>query len=106
MKRILLSAMLAVAVAALLTPATFAQEHATLIKNATVLTVTRGTIENGDVLIRNGKIAAVGKNLKPPAGATVIDATGMYLLPGIIDRSEEHTSELQSQSNLVCRLLL
>ena len=45
MKRILLSAMLAVAVAALLTPATFAQEHATLIKNATVLTVTRGTIE-------------------------------------------------------------
>src|SRR3990167_7871763 len=85
MKRILLSAMLAVAVAALLTPATFAQEHATLIKNATVLTVTRGTIENGDVLIRNGKIAAVGKNLKPPAGATVIDATGMYLLPGIID---------------------
>ena len=85
MKRILLSAMLAVAVAALLTPATFAQEHATLIKNATVLTVTRGTIENGDVLIRNGKIAAVGKNLKAPAGATVIDATGMYLLPGIID---------------------
>ena len=85
MKRILLSAMLAVAVAALVAPAAGAQDQVTLIKNATVLTVTRGTIENGDVLIRNGKIAAVGKNLKAPAGATVIDATGMYLLPGIID---------------------
>ena len=85
MKRTILSALLILAVAALVAPAAGAQDQVTLIKNATVLTVTRGTIENGDVLIRNGKIAAVGKNLKAPAGATVIDATGMYLLPGIID---------------------
>jgi len=85
MKRTILSALLMLAVAALVAPAAGAQDQVTLIKNATVLTVTRGTIENGDVLIRNGKIAAVGKNLKAPAGATVIDATGMYLLPGIID---------------------
>ena len=85
MKRTILSALLMLAVAALVAPAAGAQDQVTLIKNATVLTVTRGTIENGDVLIRNGKIAAVGKNLKPPAGATVIDGTGMYLLPGIID---------------------
>jgi len=85
MKRTILSALLMLAVAALVAPAAGAQDQVTLIKNATVLTVTKGTIENGDVLIRNGKIAAVGKNLKAPAGATVIDATGMYLLPGIID---------------------
>ena len=85
MKRTILSALLMLAVAALVAPAAGAQDQVTLIKNATVLTVTKGTIENGDVLIRNGKIAAVGKNLKPPAGATVIDGTGMYLLPGIID---------------------
>jgi len=85
MKRTILSALLILAVAALLAPAAGAQDQVTLIKNATVLTVTKGTIENGDVLIRNGKIAAVGKNLKAPAGATVIDATGLYLLPGIID---------------------
>jgi imidazolonepropionase-like amidohydrolase len=57
----------------------------TLIKNATVLTVTRGTLTNTDVLIRNGKIAAVGKNLTASSNARVIDATGKFVFPGIID---------------------
>ena len=57
----------------------------TLIKDATILTVTKGTIEHGSILIKDGKIARVGKDLKAPAGATVIDATGMYVMPGIID---------------------
>src|SRR5687768_1264783 len=57
----------------------------TLIKNATVLTVTRGTLTNTDVLLRNGKIAAVGKNLNASANARVIDATGKFVMPGIID---------------------
>jgi len=43
----------------------------TLIKNATVITVTRGTLQNTDVLLQNGKIAAVGQNLSTPAGARV-----------------------------------
>ncbi len=60
-------------------------DDVTLIKNGTVLTVTKGTIENGDVLIRDGKIAEVGKNLKAPEGAKVIDATGQFVMPGIID---------------------
>ena len=57
----------------------------TLIKNATILTVTKGTLEGSDLLIQNGKIAQIGKNLSAPAGARVVDATGKYLLPGIID---------------------
>src|SRR5215207_8395826 len=57
----------------------------TLIRNATVLTVTRGTLENADVLLRNGQIAAVGKNLKAPANARIVDATGKFVMPGIID---------------------
>ena len=57
----------------------------TLIRNATVLTITQGTLQNTDVLIRKGKIAAVGKNLKGSAGARVIDATGKFVMPGIID---------------------
>ncbi len=57
----------------------------TLIKNATVLTVTRGTLTNTDVLLRNGKIAAIGKNLNASANARVIDATGKFVMPGIID---------------------
>src|SRR2546425_8267457 len=57
----------------------------TLIRNATVLTITHGTLQNADVLIRRGKIAAIGKNLKASADAKVIDATGKYVMPGIID---------------------
>ena len=55
------------------------------IRNATILTVTRGTIANGTVLIREGKIAAVGTNVQIPAGADVYDATGKFVSPGIID---------------------
>src|SRR5919202_403387 len=57
----------------------------TLIRNATVLTISHGTLQNSDILIRRGKIAAVGQNLKAGGGARVIDATGKYVMPGIID---------------------
>ncbi|HEU4521190.1 MAG TPA: amidohydrolase family protein [Thermoanaerobaculia bacterium] len=62
-----------------------AQERVTAITNATILTVTSGTIDRGTVLIRGSKIAAVGADVAVPAGATVIDATGKYVFPGIID---------------------
>jgi imidazolonepropionase-like amidohydrolase len=68
-----------------------AQERVTLIRNATVLTITNGVIENGSVLIRGSKIAAVGRDLAAPAGARVIDATGKYVMPGIID-THSHTA--------------
>ena len=58
---------------------------ATLIKNATVMTVTKGTLQNTDILLQNGKIAQIGRNLTAPAGARTIDATGKYVMPGIID---------------------
>jgi imidazolonepropionase-like amidohydrolase len=57
----------------------------TLIRNATILTVTKGTIEHGSILVRDGKITAVGTNVTAPADAQVIDATGKYVMPGIID---------------------
>lgn len=56
-----------------------------LIKGGTVLTVTKGTLEATDVLVTNGKIAQIGKNIAAPAGHTVIDANGMFVMPGIID---------------------
>ncbi len=55
-----------------------------LIQNATVITVTKGTFQ-GSVLIRDGKIADVGPKVLAPGGATIVDATGKYLMPGIID---------------------
>jgi imidazolonepropionase-like amidohydrolase len=62
-----------------------AQNSETLIRNATILTVTRGTLQNSDLLIRNGKIAAIGKNLNAGANARVIDASGKFVFPGIVD---------------------
>ena len=56
-----------------------------LIKGGTVLTITKGTLENTDVLIQNGKIKSIGKNIKTPAGIKVVDATGKFVMPGIID---------------------
>ena len=56
-----------------------------LIKNATVLTASHGTLQNTDILVRKGKIAAIGKNLKAPENVRIIDATGKWVMPGIID---------------------
>jgi imidazolonepropionase-like amidohydrolase len=61
------------------------RQETILIKNATVWTNEKeGILQNADVLIRNGKIASVGKNLSA-AGARVIDGTGRHVTPGIID---------------------
>jgi imidazolonepropionase-like amidohydrolase len=56
-----------------------------VIKNATLLTVTHGKIQNGSVYVKNGKIVAFGTTVNAPASATVIDAGGKYVTPGIID---------------------
>jgi imidazolonepropionase-like amidohydrolase len=82
-RAILLAALLTVAFA----PSTaFAQASNTiLIQNATILTITHGNIEHGSILIRDGKIAVVGTDVKAPDGATVIDAGGQFVMPGIVD---------------------
>ena len=56
-----------------------------LIKNGTVLTVTKGTLEKTDVLIENGKIKKIGESLSAGENVKVIEAEGMYVMPGIID---------------------
>jgi imidazolonepropionase-like amidohydrolase len=55
------------------------------LKGATILTVTKGTIANGAILLRDGRIAAIGTNVNVPAGADVIDVSGKFISPGIID---------------------
>jgi imidazolonepropionase-like amidohydrolase len=56
-----------------------------LIQNATILTVSHGSIEHGSILIRDGKIAEIGASVKAPKDAQVIDAGGQFVMPGIID---------------------
>lgn len=55
-----------------------------LLQNATVVTVTKGTLTNTSVLVENGKIAQVGSNIAAD-GAEVIDCSGMFIYPGMID---------------------
>lgn len=71
---------------ALLSPAwAQVQRGNMLIKNGTVITITKGNLENTDVLVKDGKISQIGKGIAAPAGYQVIDATGMHVMPGIID---------------------
>src|SRR5215831_12473904 len=62
-----------------------AAQNDVVIRGGTILTITHGKIENGSVYIHNGKIAAVGKTVNAPASATVIDASGKFVTPGLID---------------------
>lgn len=54
------------------------------IKNGSINTITNGVIE-GDILIKNGKIAEIGKDIVAPLDAKIIDAKGKYIFPGFID---------------------
>ncbi|WP_420432675.1 amidohydrolase [Hyphobacterium sp.] len=57
----------------------------TLLTGATIFDGVGGEIENGDVLIENGRIAAIGQGLEAPEGAVIVDASGRYITPGVID---------------------
>lgn len=64
-----------------------------LLKNGNILTISGGTIQGGDILIREGKIAAVGQSLALPAGAETIDLQGQWVMPGIIDSHSHIAAE-------------
>src|SRR6187431_1793053 len=53
--------------------------------NATIETVTKGKIEKGTIIIRNGKIESVGVTSVIPQDAVIIDCTGQFIYPGMID---------------------
>jgi adenine deaminase len=55
------------------------------IKAGKILTITKGVIQNGVVLVKDGKIEKVGKDITIPAGYTVVDASEDWLLPGMVD---------------------
>lgn len=57
----------------------------TVIRNATIMTAAGPTLRGASILLRDGKVQAVGTNITAPADATVIDGTGKFVTPGIID---------------------
>jgi imidazolonepropionase-like amidohydrolase len=69
-----------------------AQEKTVALMGGTILTAgPQGTIPKGTVLMRGGKIVALGPTVQVPPGTTVINAEGMYIVPGIID-AHSHTA--------------
>ena len=87
--------------------AAVAQQKPTVLKGGKLLTVSHGTIENGVLVMQNGKITAVGagNSIKIPKDARVIDATGMTIYPGLIDSEDNlgltEISAEQSTNDLV-----
>jgi imidazolonepropionase-like amidohydrolase len=77
--------------------ATFAQTappSVVAIRGGTIFTITRGTIQNGTVVLRDGKIAAIGgPGTDIPSGADLVDAKGRFVTPGIIDAHSHIAAE-------------
>ncbi len=61
------------------------QNSPVLIRNATIMTATGQEIQGGSILLRDGKIVAVGTTVESPSDATVVDGTGKWVTPGVID---------------------
>jgi imidazolonepropionase-like amidohydrolase len=59
--------------------------RATVIRNATIMTAAGPTIRGGSILLRDGKIVAVGATVDAPADAVVIDGSNKFVTPGVID---------------------
>jgi imidazolonepropionase-like amidohydrolase len=78
-----------VSMGALLAWAAAAADDSFIIKGATVHTVAGADIANGSVIVRNGKIMGVGKNLAAPKDLKVIDGKGLHVYPGMIDAGTE-----------------
>jgi imidazolonepropionase-like amidohydrolase len=57
----------------------------TIITNATILDGDGNRIDGGEILLRDGKVVAIGKRIEDRAGATEVDAKGRWITPGIID---------------------
>jgi imidazolonepropionase-like amidohydrolase len=60
------------------------------IRNARIVPIQGAVIENGTLLIENGKIKALGANVSIPAGTTIIDGSGKTVIPGLVDANAHY----------------
>jgi len=70
------------------------------IRGGTILTIINGVIDNGTIVVEDGKITAVGTGVAIPSGAKVIDATGKYVMPGIIDAHSHIAAESINEGSI------
>jgi len=85
---ILLSLIYAIGIAVLLLSTypffLLGQEKIIAIKGGTIQTITKGVIENGVILIKDGRIAEVGSQIDIPSDAEVFDFHGKFIMPGVV----------------------
>jgi imidazolonepropionase-like amidohydrolase len=86
--------------AILLAGASVAAPQDLVIRGGTILTVTNGTIENGTIVVRDGKIAAIGTEIEIPSGVDVIEADGHFVMPGIIDAHSHIAAESINEGSI------
>lgn len=68
------------------------QQQPVAFTNARIIPIVGAPIERGTVVVQNGKIIAVGANVQAPSGATIVDATGKTIMPGLVD-SHSHIGD-------------
>jgi imidazolonepropionase-like amidohydrolase len=71
-----------------------------LITNATVMTATHGTLKETSILVRGGRIAAIGPGLKAGAKAMVVDGHGKWVTPGFIDTHAHHATDAHNDATV------
>ncbi len=78
-----------------------AQANVTVIQNAIIHTVTKGTFQ-GSIVIRDGKIADVGEKVMVPAGAKIVDGKGRHITPGLIDAHTHIALDSINEMSALC----
>ncbi len=61
------------------------REEVLALRVGKILTVTKGVVNNGIILVSGGKITAIGRDIAIPAGATIVDARTRWAMPGMVD---------------------
>ncbi|MCC7064843.1 MAG: amidohydrolase family protein [Planctomycetes bacterium] len=82
--RALLAMAASIACAVAQDPATITDRRPVAFTNARILTMSGNTIERGTLVVKNGKIDALGADVTAPAGARIVDGTGMTIMPGLV----------------------
>jgi imidazolonepropionase-like amidohydrolase len=77
-----------------------------LLRNANVITLAHGTLADSDILVRRGKIAAIGADLKAPRGVATVDLSGYWIMPGIVDPHSHMatTSTNEGSESITCEV--
>jgi imidazolonepropionase-like amidohydrolase len=70
-------------------PLAASDDDSFLIRGATIHPVASAEIQNGSVLVRDGKIVGVGRNLAAPKGTRIVEGKGLHVYPGMIDSATE-----------------